>query len=290
LNPVKMQLLYRMQANRLALMKQYKVILTSSDHMRKEYIRNGIPLDRIVAVDYGIETLRPNTGDDTSFLTNRMLGRTERRLVFAGRMDSLKGGSLLLNLMPFLRSRLGRPVRLTLAGDGPGRRDWETVASRMRRSSPDLSIEFTGWLDKEQLASLFDTSDLFVMPSLWPEPFGIVGVEAGLQGLPSAAFRVGGIPTWLIDGVNGHLAPGDPPTANGLTDAIVKCLVNHDHYLDLRKGALAVARRFTVQNHMEDLMDILEEAAFGDTRERRRSARGYPAREAAQPHSNLEET
>ena len=50
-----------------------------------------------------------------------------------------------------------------------------------------------------------------MVPSIWPEPFGQVGPEAGLYGVPAAAFAVGGTPSWLTDGVNGRLAPGDPP-------------------------------------------------------------------------------
>ena len=59
------------------------------------------------------------------------------------------------------------------------------------------------------------SADLLVVPSLWPEPFGLVGLEGARSRLPAAAFAVGGIPDWLRSGVNGYLAPGDPPTPAG---------------------------------------------------------------------------
>ena len=77
-------------------------------------------------------------------------------------------------------------------------------------------------------------ADLLVVPSLWPEPFGLVGLEAARHRLPVAAFAVGGIPDWLRPGVNGYLAPGDPPTPGGLADAIIACL-------RIRKRTLACA-------------------------------------------------
>jgi hypothetical protein len=40
----------------------------------------------------------------------------------------------------------------------------------------------------------------------------------------AAGFAASGISEWLIDGVNGYLAPGSPPTPAGLAEAIVKCL------------------------------------------------------------------
>ena len=80
-------------------------------------------------------------------------------------------------------------------------------------------------------------SDLLVVPSTWPEPFGLIGPEAGLHRLPAAAFAVGGIPEWLSDGVNGRLAPGDPPSAAGLARAIVECVRDPAELARLRNGA-----------------------------------------------------
>ena len=58
------------------------------------------------------------------------------------------------------------------------------------------------------------------------------------MGVPAAAFDVGGIRDWLIDGQTGALAPGDPPTAAGLATAIVACV--HD---ETRRAALGAAAR-----------------------------------------------
>ena len=104
-------------------------------------------------------------------------------------------------------------------------------------------------------------SDLLVVPSTWPEPFGLVGPEAGLHGLPAAAFAVGGVPEWLSDGVNGHLAPGDPPSAAGLARAIVECLREPAELARLSRGAREMALRFELDAHLETLVRILGQAA-----------------------------
>ena len=100
-----------------------------------------------------------------------------------------------------------------------------------------------------------------MMPSLWPEPFGRVGLESGSRGLPVAAFAVGGIPDWLHDGVNGYMAVGDPATAIGLADAIVKCLRSPAEHARLRRGAIAIAARFNLHNHMAQLYDLFDQVA-----------------------------
>ena len=96
----------------------------------------------------------------------------------------------------------------------------------------------------------FAHSDLLVVPSLWPEPFGLVGPEAGHSGLPAAAFDVGGIADWLKDGVNGYLAPGDPPSSEGLAKAITRCLSDPANYQCLRQGAIESARHFSMRTHV----------------------------------------
>ena len=257
LNPAKMWTLYRTQAHRLALIKRYKIVLTNSEHMRAEYIRHGLSPDFVVSFPYCVTPLRFGHESPQPRTTGR-----DWRLAFAGRMDALKGGRMLLQSLPLLRSRTDRPLRLILAGDGPSRKDWETVAAQIRHSTPDVTIAFPGWLANGQLAALFDESDLLVMPSLWPEPFGTVGVQAAIQGVPAAAFRVGGIPTWLVDGVTGHFAPGNPPTTNGLAEAILRCLEDPDHYFHLRVGAAEMSGRFSAEKHLSELIELLKTAAL----------------------------
>jgi glycosyltransferase involved in cell wall biosynthesis len=74
---------------------------------------------------------------------------------------------------------------------------------------------------------------------------------------------VGGIPDWLSEGVNGYLAPGDPPTAAGLSEAIVKCLHDPSVYARLRIGAVHMARRFSMEAHLSALLEVFEKVANG---------------------------
>ena len=154
-------------------------------------------------------------------------------------MIASKGGSYLLDALPAVQAALGRPVQVTFAGDGPKRRIWETRAKALQGRHEDLGIHFTGWIPQVVVRKLATEHDLLVIPSLWPEPFGLVGLE---MELPSVAFNVGGIKDWLEDGVNGHLAAGNPPTPAGLADAILRCLADRRHHASLRRGAREAAR------------------------------------------------
>jgi glycosyltransferase involved in cell wall biosynthesis len=176
-------------------------------------------------------------------------------------MELLKGGLMLLDSLPIAAAALDRPIELTFGGDGPARDSWTRRAQAISAKEGRVKTVFEGWLGPERIEKLQAASDLLVLPSLWPEPFGRVGLESGFRGLPAAAFAVGGIPDWLSDGVNGYLAPGDPATAGGLADAIVKCLRMPAEHERLRRGAITVAKRFNLHNHMAQLYDLFDQVA-----------------------------
>ena len=251
LSPLTMARDYRVQARRLELLRRYRFIATHSNHMREEYIRHGFTSERVRKIPF---LLRPFAS------TNRAAADPRQwRLLFVGRMERLKGGHILLEALPRAQARLDRPLHLTLIGDGRERGPWEQAAGHARATEPRLTIEFAGWLDPLAVDRRYATADLLVMPSLWPEPFGQAGPEAGQFGVPAAAFAVGGIPEWLQDGANGHLAPGDPPTADGLADAIVRCLQPAARPR-LMRCAAELAARYLPIHHIPALTEIFERA------------------------------
>jgi glycosyltransferase involved in cell wall biosynthesis len=270
-NPVTMLREYERQSQRLNILRRYKAILANSQHIHDEYLKHGFPSECVHiptdAVYDSRETLKvlqcgsllPTLGPQTT--PSCSMGEQETRpwrLLFVGRMDLLKGGRIFLDALPQVSVSLRQPLSVTFAGDGPRRRAWERKAAVISRRAEFLDIEFVGWKNTTQLESVYADADLLVMPSLWPEPFGKIGPEAGLKGIPAVAFSVGGISDWLVDGVNGYLAPGNPPSAPGLAEAIFKCLRNRDNYARLRRGAVDVATQFSLSVHRTKLISVFE--------------------------------
>lgn len=261
-NPLTMLRDYNLQTRRLKLLGSYKAIMTNSEHMRSEYLKHGFAPESVhkVALYASNEAMRSQASGEPHH-SSQTRTPLPSRMLFLGRMHYLKGGQLFLEALPKVSAALGRPLCATFAGDGTERAAWERAAERAKAASRDLHINFTGWVDQSQVDALLDDTDLLVVPSLWPEPFGLVGLEAGLRGVPAAAFNVGGIPEWLTDNLNGHLAAGDPPTAARLAEAIIKSLRDPSVHSSLRRGAFEVAQKFSLKNHLQSLIKILEDAA-----------------------------
>jgi glycosyltransferase involved in cell wall biosynthesis len=175
-----------------------------------------------------------------------------------GRLTRIKGGAHLLRALPRAEQALSRALSLIVAGDGPERSRLEALALRL-----GVRAEFVGWVGGDERTRLLREADILAVPSLWPEPFGLVGIEAGCVGLPAVGYAMGGIPDWLLPGESGELAPGDKLTVASLAEALTRALGDRAHYNRLRRGAWQLAQRYTVARHVDLLMPILERAAGG---------------------------
>jgi glycosyltransferase involved in cell wall biosynthesis len=251
LNPLTLCRQYGIQTHRRALLCRYRRVLVASSHMRLEYLRHGVAADRLQVLPYFPAGMQPlSVSPSERALTDRIL--------LAGRLTALKGGQFLLSAMQRAARALGRALRLVLVGDGPERIRLEKLGRQL-----NISIEAHGWVHSSRVGELLRQVDVVAVPSLWPEPFGLIGIEAGCLGIPAVGYAVGGIPDWLRPGESGELAPGDPPTIAGLADAIVRALRDPAHLTRLGRGAWQVAQQFTLERHIAGLIPLLEQAARG---------------------------
>lgn len=248
LNPKLAWKMFQAQSRHNACLTRYHSVLVASAHMRGEFERNGVSPEKLHLVPLPITDIRPENVD-------RSLRPPAHSILFAGRIMDVKGLDYLIQAIPPAARALGRPLTLTVAGDGPERARLERLAA-----TTGVQARFAGWLESEPKMEAMRQADLLAVPSLWPEPFGLVGIEAGCFALPAVGYAVGGIPDWLIGGRTGEIAPGDPPTVQGLAEAIISALGDADHYARLCRGAWESSLTFTLQRHLAMLEPILQAA------------------------------
>jgi glycosyltransferase involved in cell wall biosynthesis len=98
----------------------------------------------------------------------------------------------------------GRPLRIAakIAPGGPERQYYESVfAPALEAAGKD--VEFLGELVQADRDQLFAESYASLMPGSWPEPFGLVAIEAMACGTPVIARRIGALPELIRDGIDG---------------------------------------------------------------------------------------
>jgi glycosyltransferase involved in cell wall biosynthesis len=239
---------YRQQRRRAGLIPSYRRLVVASSWMRDELARNGADR-RLVEVVPPI----PQVPRDERLPAPRPVAN---RVALVGRLAPTKGGGLLVKAMALATARLGRRLELVVIGSGPDRQRLEDLARR-----EGIPARFHGWLGEAALADALRGVDLLAMPSVWPEPFGLAGIEAAGVGVPCVAFDHGGIPDWNEPGVTGELAQARPPSASALADALVRALADPSRLASLGRNAWERAARFGARAHVIALEAVLAAAA-----------------------------
>ena len=91
---------------------------------------------------------------------------------------------------------------LDILGEGARTPFYKDLAKQMKLEN---KMNFHGFVDNPQM--FYQNADVVVFPSMWQEPFGLVGIEAMANSKPVVAFDVGGVRQWLENGKNGILVP-----------------------------------------------------------------------------------
>ncbi|TAK24291.1 MAG: glycosyltransferase family 4 protein [Chloroflexota bacterium] len=118
-------------------------------------------------------------------------------------------------------------------------------------------VAFAGTIDHARMPTALRAVDIFAMPSVVPEAFGVAAVEAAATGLPVVASHVGGLPEVVEDGITGHLvAPGD-------VDALAAQLERLSGDADLRArlgaaGRALIKRRYDWAKNAALMADLYE--------------------------------
>jgi glycosyltransferase involved in cell wall biosynthesis len=219
--------------------------LAPTDHAKRWLALRvpGIANSRYTAGKLGCRRVVLNAYDDATFQTRTPWAARTGDLIFVGRLVSQKGCDTLVNALAHLQARRLCP-RLTIVGDGPERGPLEALGAALG-VAPQIS--FAGRLEGEALARELDAHRIFVAPSRYEEPFGIVALEAlGCGCVPVVSERGG-----LVDAIGPHglTFPNGDPAA--LADRLATLL---------EQGADAQASLDGVETHLAEFRaDIVAE-------------------------------
>lgn len=182
---------YRNKQRELRLNRQFHRVLVATEYMKGELLRNGFDAARV-------EVHPPVTAAPSQTFSSTFSDRN--RIIYAGQVIRGKGVDVLLESL----AKVTTPFECFIVGDGNHRRYCEALSKKLMLSD---RVHFVGFVPQEKLAEYYREATAAVLSSVWPEPFGAVGLEAMRFGVPVVGFDAGGIREWLISGYNGYLVP-----------------------------------------------------------------------------------
>lgn len=199
----------------------------------------------------------PNGVDDKRFSPTKEKDKIKAKfgikgnvVLYVSRMSYRKGPHVLLNAFSKIKD-----ATLVMAGSGE-------MLPFLKAQAKFLGIEdrvvFMGYAPDDLLPEIFKMADIFVLPSVSSEAFGIVVLEAMASGVPVIATNVGGIPEVLKENEAGLLVP--PGNELELRNAIQKLLNNEE----LRKwyginGRKAVEEKYSWDKVVVEIEKVYEE-------------------------------
>lgn len=224
---------------------------------RPAYLPRLRRLDRVLAPSaYFAELVRRDVGGVPVHVLPNGVPRTalplpvkeSGRLLYVGRLERVKGVHVLLAAFRLLLdARPDNTATLDIVGDGADRAALEADAADLTAAG---RVRFRGWLSPDAVSESLAASSVVVIPSIWPENFPTVALEALQVGRPLVASRVGGLPE-LVGEDNGVLVP--PDDAPALAEALRPLVGDLERLGRLGDGSAARAARYDVERFLDAL-------------------------------------
>jgi glycosyltransferase involved in cell wall biosynthesis len=162
-------------------------------------------------------------------------------LAFIGRISPEKR----LDRAILIAREAGLPLKVAAKVDRADRAYFHEVIEPLL---DEPGVEFIGEIDEEQKREFLGRARALLFPIDWPEPFGLVMIEAMACGTPVLAFRCGSVPE-VIDAFTGVTVS----TLEEAHDALPRVLA-----LDRRAVRARFEQRFSVGRMAQDYLDLYE--------------------------------
>lgn len=233
-------------------LRRVRGVVVASEWMRQQVLQADLPAERVHTIPYftwaASRALAPAAlpAELDAWLTHNR-GRV---VLAAARLVSPdKGVEYLLTALGKARS----DAVLCIAGDGPARA-W--LEEKARAEGLAARTRFVGALSAPHMEALYPRCELVVFPSVWDEPFGLVGIEAMAHARPVLAFQGGGVSQWLDNEVTGRMVPR--ADSDALARELDALLAQPQVRLRMgRAGAAHVEHSFRSLTHVEHLERVL---------------------------------
>ncbi|HET9131562.1 MAG TPA: glycosyltransferase, partial [Terriglobia bacterium] len=234
----------RVRAENSLMKKRFARLLAISSYVKEVLITNGFPKEKI--------TVLPNF---TRLQYKPADVMEENVVLYVGRLTPEKG---LLELIDSLKLVKTRTKLLIVGKDGAlGQSDFQEKVMR-RAADIGIEVEVEGWLVGEKLRQAYARAKVVAFSSVWPEPFGLVGIEAMAQGKPVVAFDCGGVRQWLDHERTGFAVPhGDiAEYARRIDQLMTNDILRAEMGARARTSAKV---RFSPESYMQSLLGVYTE-------------------------------
>ena len=162
-------------------------------------------------------------------------------LAFLGRISPEKRPDRAIEIA----TRAGMKLRIAAKVDNADLAYWQEEIEPLVRANP--LVEYVGEISEREKADFLGGATALLFPIDWPEPFGLVMIEAMACGTPVIAFSCGSVPEVVDHGESGFLVTSvEEATA----------AVHHAVRLDRARVRAIFERRFSIERVADDYLEV----------------------------------
>ncbi len=216
--------------------------IVHSEYIKNELIKNGFPVKKIVLLNMFIPL-------SDKWEAHEMHECNNNTILYVGSLFRSKGIFELIDVFNLLRDI---DWKAKIIGDGYCIDDLKNYLRELNLSE---RVQFIGKVNRDELGKFYQTASVVVFPSMCPESFGMVGIEAMYFGKPVVAFAAGGVIEWLKNGDTGLLVNfGD---INLFAEKLRSILLNKELSKKLGNNAREAAKNYICRDrYVESVINI----------------------------------
>lgn len=203
-------------------------------------------------IHYPVRPLKSDAGDRARLRQELVAGADSVVILMASRTEAWKGHFNLLRAAAKIQGNAKWIIWIAGAPQTPAEKNYfGSVKAEVHQLQLTDRVRFLGY--RNDVPALMRAADIFCQPNSYPEPFGVVFVEALQACVPIVTFSMGG-PQEILDQTSGILVPpGDIP---GLSHALVRLI--EDARLREKLGSCGPARAKSLCDPAQQIHRVFE--------------------------------
>lgn len=224
-------------------------VVAVSHELKKLVSANGIPCDDVI--HNGIDIDRFSIPEDKRKVLVKAFKEKykilDRKIIlFVGRISTLKGLDKLKASLRIVIQQIPNACLLVVGLPPTNNNTYESSLN---------SVFFTGWLSGSELAVAYMASDVVATPSIYPDPFLMVNLEAMACSKAVISTVFGGPNEIIQNGVTGYLV--NPLNVSSFAERIISILKSPEKAKQMgEQGRLRIVKEFSLQKQVDAYLDL----------------------------------